>query len=76
MTYALFKIWLINQNLIKGFSMKKRIITLLLLVGLVHSSSAQIFPDFTATDIEGNEHTLYSYLDEGKFVLIKFLASY
>ena len=34
------------------------------------------FPDFTHTDIEGNIHNLYSYLDEGKTVVIDIFATW
>ena len=30
--------------------------------------------DFTVTDLEGNEHNLFSYLDAGKYVCIDFFA--
>lgn len=30
--------------------------------------------DFTVTDIHGNEHRLYDYLDEGKSVVLEFFA--
>lgn len=33
-------------------------------------------PDFTITDVEGNEHHLYEYLDAGKYVLIDFWATW
>ena len=29
-------------------------------------------PDFTATDIDGNEHHLYTYLESGQHVLLEF----
>ena len=32
-----------------------------------------VAPDFTATDIDGNEWNLYSLLDEGKTVILDFL---
>ena len=54
----------------------------LLFAGLLFSlpSFAQpegdVFPDFTVTDIEGNEHHLQSYLDEGKTVLIDVFATW
>jgi len=35
-----------------------------------------IAPNFTATDIEGNTHELYQYLDEGKSVVIDFMATW
>ncbi|MFH2094425.1 MAG: hypothetical protein ABIJ16_01900 [Bacteroidota bacterium] len=28
--------------------------------------------DFTATDTDGNSHTLFSYLDAGKYVVLDF----
>lgn len=34
------------------------------------------FPDFTHTDIEGNSHHLYDYLDDGKIVLIDIFATW
>ena len=30
--------------------------------------------DFTVTDINGNEHTLFDYLDDGKYVCLDFFA--
>ena len=33
-------------------------------------------PDFTITDIDGNEHNLYSILDEGKPVLLDLFATW
>ncbi|TVR78352.1 MAG: PKD domain-containing protein [Saprospirales bacterium] len=35
-----------------------------------------VAPDWTLTDINGVEHTLYDYLDEGKVVYIKFSATW
>lgn len=35
-----------------------------------------VAPDFTATDIEGNEWNLYSLLDEGKTVILDFSATW
>ncbi len=41
------------------------------------SLSAQPAPDFTITDSEGNQHTLYQdYLDQGKTVLIKLFFTF
>lgn len=31
-----------------------------------------VAPDFTVTDINGTQHNLYDYLDDGKYVLLKF----
>ena len=47
---------------------------------LTFSAAAQlpdgsIAPDFTATDLNGVEHNLYSLLDEGKKVIIDFSAT-
>lgn len=36
--------------------------------------TGSIAPDFTLTDIEGNEYNLYSILDEGKSVLLDLFA--
>lgn len=33
-------------------------------------------PNFTLADLNGNQHTLYDYLDQGKTVYIKFFATY
>lgn len=35
-----------------------------------------IAPNWTLTDLNGNVHTLYNYLDEGKFVIIDFSATW
>lgn len=35
-----------------------------------------VFPDFTVTDIEGEEHHLQSYLDDGKTVVIDVFATW
>lgn len=31
--------------------------------------------DFTATDVSGNSHTLFTYLNSGKYVCIMFTMS-
>ena len=31
--------------------------------------------DFTATDINGTSHTLFDYLNDGKYVLLEFTAT-
>ena len=38
--------------------------------------NGSIAPDFTATDIDGNEWTLYDLLDEGKTVILHFDATW
>ena len=35
-----------------------------------------IAPNFTLTDIDGNSHTMYDYLDEGKVVILDFFATW
>ncbi len=35
-----------------------------------------IGPDFVATDLDGNEHHLYEYLDDGKVVIIDFFTTW
>lgn len=52
-----------------------------LVVATVQTSFAQlpdgsIAPDFTITDIDGEEHNLYSYLDSGYSVIIDFSATW
>ena len=37
-------------------------------------ANGSIAPDFTVTDLDGNEHHLYSLLDEGKTVIIDLYA--
>ncbi|MFY7729853.1 MAG: redoxin family protein [Flavobacterium sp.] len=60
--------------------MKKTLLSLLLLGGL--SANAQLAsgstaPDFTATDINGVEHSLYAdYLNQGKTVIIDISATW
>ncbi len=44
-----------------------------------HSLSAQVAvetaPDFTVKDVDGNQHHLYDYLDNGKLVVIDFFTT-
>lgn len=60
----------------------KKIFYLLCIISFFHhSTSAQlkngeIAPNWTLTDIQGNVHTLYDYLNDGKFVLIDFSATW
>lgn len=53
--------------------MKRSVLIFSLLFGFL-SAQAQIAPDFTVTDLDGNEHHLYEYLDEGKVVILDFYA--
>jgi hypothetical protein len=63
--------------------MKRIFITLLM--GLCFFPSSRLFaqlpngstaPDFTTTDINGNTHNLYEYLEQGKTVILKFTATW
>ena len=59
----------------------KHIYTALVALFISFSAAAQlpdgsIAPDWTATDINGVEHNLYSLLDEGKKVIIDFSATW
>ncbi len=36
--------------------------------------NGSIAPNFTLTDVDGNEHTLYDYCAQGKYVLVDFFA--
>jgi HYR domain/Secretion system C-terminal sorting domain/SprB repeat/AhpC/TSA family len=60
----------------------KRLLLLFLFVGsFVLSSNAQlpsgsVAPDFTVTDINGNTHNLYTYLNAGKTVYLDFFATW
>ncbi len=50
----------------------KKIFTLFIAIFFAFLSNAQVAPDFTATDIHGNEIHLYDILDNGQYVLIDF----
>ena len=59
----------------------KKLLTCLILLILVVPVGAQlangvIAPDFNVTDIEGKQHHLYSYLSQGKTVIIDFSAAW
>ena len=56
-------------------------LALLCTFGFTSSLQAQlpdgaIAPNWTLTDIDGNTHTLYDYLDAGKMVIIEFSATW
>ncbi len=66
------------------FDMKKTF-TILLLVGIWSISSnianaqiaiGSVAPDFTLTDVNGNEHNLYDILDDDKMVVIDFMTTW
>jgi thiol-disulfide isomerase/thioredoxin len=56
--------------------MKKLFISLAMLLGLAANTSAQTTltqaVDFTVTDVDGNQHTLFSILNSGKYVCLDF----
>lgn len=61
--------------------MKKLLLSSAFIAALATSANAQlpvgsVAPDFTLTDIEGNTHNLYDYLDEGYTVLIDISAAW
>ena len=45
-------------------------------MGYAQLPDGSIAPDFTITDLEGEEHNLYSYLDSGYSVIIDFSATW
>lgn len=55
----------------------KKITIILFLTCITYMCNAQlpngtVAPNFTTTDINGNSHTLYDYLDAGKTVILEF----
>ena len=61
--------------------MKKILFSLTVALGLFGSVNAQLpdgtlCPDFTGTDINGNTHNLYSYLDAGYTVVLDISATW
>ena len=61
--------------------MKKILFSLAVALGLFGSVNAQLpdgtlCPDFTGTDINGNTHNLYSYLDAGYTVVLDISATW
>jgi hypothetical protein len=61
--------------------MKKILLSLTVALGLVGSVNAQfpdgtMCPDFTGTDINGNSHNLYTYLDAGYTVVVDISATW
>jgi len=64
-----------------GIKLKSIILLIVVLIMFTCSTNAQlsvnsIAPDWTLTDIEGNSHTLYDYLDQGKTVVIDFSTTW
>ncbi len=61
--------------------MKKLLLSLFLCLGFLGSTQAQLAdgtycPDFTGTDINGNSHNLYTYLDAGYTVVVDVSATW
>ena len=59
--------------------MKKIYLGLIAFAASFNVATAQIgatAPDFTVTDIDGVEHNLYDYLDEGKVVIVDVSATW
>ena len=61
--------------------MKKLLFSLSLCVGFLGSGNAQmpdgtLCPDFTGTDLNGNSHNLYTYLDAGYTVVVDVSATW
>ncbi len=59
----------------------KRLLLLFFCFSMFYSAQAQLpngatAPDFTMTDINGNVHHLYDYLDAGKTVILDFSATW
>lgn len=55
---------------------KTKSIILLFFIWFSNLNYAQTAPNFTLTDINGNSHTLYDYLDQGKYVVLDFSATW
>ncbi|MDB2363613.1 redoxin domain-containing protein [Flavobacteriales bacterium] len=60
--------------------MKKRLLSFLAIAASTLSfgqlQQGRYAPDFTITDLDGTEHNLYTYLDEGKTVVIDLFATW
>lgn len=59
----------------------KRLLTLFLCISMFYFAHGQLpngatAPNFTMTDLNGNVHTLYDYLDAGKTVILDFSATW
>lgn len=52
----------------------KALLTSLFTFCLLATLGQNVAPNFTLTDLDGNSHTLYDYLDEGKVVILDFYA--
>jgi hypothetical protein len=54
----------------------RNILTSIFLIFLVSTSNAQSAADFTILDIDGNSRNLYSELDNGNIVVLKFFTNW
>lgn len=58
---------------------KLKFLATILVAGVISIVAAQsgvtTAVDFTAKDVNGNNHNLFDYLDNGKWVLIKFTST-
>lgn len=50
------------------------IVFLLFSSNVISAQEGEIAPNFTITDIDGESHELYAYLEEGKTVVLEFFA--
>lgn len=60
--------------------MKKLLLSVAMLAGITTANAqladGSIAPNFTVTDIDGNSHTLYDYLDQGYTVILDISATW
>jgi len=59
--------------------MKKLLLSLAVLTGIsayAQTPVGSVVNNFTLTDINGNSHSLFNYLDQGKFVVIDVSATW
>jgi hypothetical protein len=74
-------LWPLSNNFLNFNSMRRFFYSLLVVILGHFSLSAQlpdgaIAPDFTVTDINGNTHNLYNYLNSGIHVVLDFSATW
>ena len=56
--------------------MNKFLISVIIFFSLQNILEAQVVPNFKLTDIEGNEHVLYDYLNDGKTIILDVSATW
>lgn len=74
--YNFTNITSLNAACMKNFILSFLFITLSFVGGYGQLQSGSFAPNWTLTDIEGNSHTLYDYLNEGKVVFLIFSATW